>query len=555
MSGELHIPIQMLGQSGCRLTLSDTVIYVDPYLSNSVEELEDKSVVRQIPIPFKPAQVTDANWLLITHEHLDHCDPHTLPKIAKASPSACFMGPYPVLEKLREWGIADDRLVLAEEKWVALSEKVKVRAVPAAHPEIIRNDKGQLAFVGYLLEYANKRIYMAGDTFARAEIISALKKEGDVHTAVLPVNEHNFFKEQAGIVGNMSVREAFQLAEEIGAKQVVAVHWDMFAGNSVAPEEIQLVYKRLKPSFTLLLRPELLNLSDANVSVVIRTLNEAKHLDELLQGIHDQQTDGLSVEVVLVDSGSTDGTLEIAEKHGCKIHHITRAEFSFGRSLNMGCEVSDGDVLIITSGHCVPCDAHWIRRMCDPILDGVADYTYGRQYGGDESYYSETRIFAKYFPETSQMPQKGYFCNNANSAISYPAWKKYRFDEDLTGLEDMELAKRLVADGGKVAYVADAGVYHFHNESWNQVRTRFEREAIALQAIKPNVHMHFPDMIRYIASSIWKDWRTAWKEGKWGTNALDIVKYRFYQYTGSYKGNNDHRKLSHLEKETYFFPD
>lgn len=555
MSVNYRIPLQLLGQSGCRMVFGETVVYVDPYLSHSVQELEDESVVRQVPIPYAPDEVTDANWLLITHEHLDHCDPHTLPKIAASSPNAKFLGPYPVLEKLRNWGISDDRLVLAEETWISLTKDLKVKAIPAAHPEIVRNEQGQLGFVGFLIDYAGKKIYLAGDTFAREEIITSIKAEGDVHTAILPVNEHNYFKGRAGIVGNMSIREAFQLAQEIGARQVVAVHWDMFVDNSVDPEEIKLVHKKLKPPFTLLLKPEMLNLADAQVSVVIRTLNEAKHLGTLLEGIKNQKTDNLAIEVVLIDSGSTDGTLEIAEKYGCRIHHITREQFSFGRSLNWGCEVADGDILVITSGHCVPCDEDWIQKLCQPILDGKAQYTYGRQFGGDESFYSETRIFAKYFPETSQIPQEGYYCNNANSALTFDAWERYKFDEELTGLEDMELAKRLVADGGKVAYVADAGVFHHHNESWKQVKTRFEREAIALQAIKPNVHMHYSDVIRYVISSIWKDWRVAWKEGHWSSSAMDIVRYRYFQYTGSYKGNNDHRKLSNNEKETYFFPD
>src|SRR3546814_4762036 len=75
-------------------------------------------------------------------------------------------------------------------------------------------------------------------------------------------------------------------------------------------------------------------------SIVIRTLDEARYLGELLEAIGQQDTGPFQVEVVVIASGSTDGTLEIAEKHGCTNTHITREKFSFGRSLNMGCEVS-----------------------------------------------------------------------------------------------------------------------------------------------------------------------------------------------------------------------
>jgi hypothetical protein len=406
-----------------------------------------------------------------------------------------------------------------------------------------------------VLEYGGKRIYFAGDTVVAEELLGALSKAGPIHTAFLPVNEHNYFKGRRGIIGNMSVREAFQLAEEIGARQVVPVHWDMFAANSVGIDEIRLTYRHLKPRFRLLLSPTLLNLSDVDVSVVVRTLNEEKYLPELLAGIARQETGGLRTEVVLVDSGSTDETLSIARQYGCHIHQIDRTEFSFGRSLNVGCEAASGSLLAILSGHCVPADSNWMANICQPIIEGVADYVYGRQIGGPASHLSECRIFAKYFPEVSQIPQEGFFCNNANAVISRSAWEHYRFDESLTGLEDMELAQRLVRDGGKVAYVAQAPVYHHHHESWTQIRRRFEREAIALQRIMPHVHVSLFDTLRYVASSVYKDLVSAPSaEGK-HSGAMDIARYRWNQYLGTWAGNHQHRALSRQEKEKYFFPD
>lgn len=551
----MRIPVQMLGQSGCRLALPGATVYLDPYLSNSVQELESADLARQVPIPIAPEAVTDADWVLITHEHIDHCDPHTLPKLAQASVRARFVGPAIVATRLREWGIGIERITLASESWLDLTPTLRLLAIPSAHPEIERDGDGNLACVGYLLDYAGQRLYLAGDTSAKQEIIDVLTTNGPIHTAFLPVNEHNFFRGRRGIIGNMSVREAFQFAVEIGVRQVVAVHWDMFAINTVYPDEIRLIHQRMSPGFSLLLQPSVLNLGNATVSIVIRTLNEAQYLAALLEAVACQKSDGLHTEVVLVDSGSTDGTLEIAERHGCRIHHIKREEFSFGRSLNMGCAAALGDILVFTSGHCVPTDAHWLLRLCQPILDGQADYCYGRQFGGPDSHFSERRIFAKYFSEQSRIPQEGFFCNNANAAIERSAWMRHRFDEDLTGLEDMELAQRLVRAGGKVAYVAEAGVHHHHNETWPQVRRRFEREAIALQKIMPQVHVGFFDTLRYVATSVWKDWRSARRSADGGSKLKDVLHYRWNQYLGSWKGNHQHRKFSHAEKEKYFFPD
>ncbi len=552
-AASLRIPVQMLGQSGCRLSFPGCTVYVDPYLSDSVKALDAPDLDRLLPIPMQPESVMDADWVLITHEHIDHCDPHTLPKLAAASPKARFIGPQPVLALLTAWGIAPERLLLAREQWQDLHEGLRVHATPAAHPTLERDAESNLIFVGYVLEFSQQRIYLAGDTSAQQDVIDALSALGPIHTAFLPVNEHNFFRGRRGIIGNMSVREAFQFAQEIGAKQVVAVHWDMFAINTVEPEEIRLLHQKLKPDFDLLLRPTNINLGTVRASIIIRTLNEARHLESVLQNIASQETNGWGHEVILVDSGSTDDTLHIAETYGCRILHITRQEFSFGRSLNLGCAAATGEVLVMLSGHCIPAGPHWLYQLCQPILEQQAQYTYGRQLGGNTSHFSETRIFAKYFPATSVLPQEGFFCNNANAALSRQAWHQYRFNEDLTGLEDMELAQRLVRDGGKVGYVAEAAVYHHHDEHWPQIQRRFEREAIALQKIMPQLQVSLLDTVRYILSSFLKDMRQAWRDSA-KVSMLDVFRYRLNQYWGAYKGNHEHRRMSRAEKEKYFYP-
>lgn len=290
-------------------------------------------------------------------------------------------------------------------------------------------------------------------------------------------------------------------------------------------------------------------------SIVIRTLNEARHLADLLAMIARQKTLGVEIETVLVDSGSTDDTLKIARKYGAKITTIRKAEFSFGRSLNRGCAFATGDIFVFISGHCVPVNEHWLQNLCQPLINGTVAYSYGRQIGDDDSNYSERRIFAKYFPEGSRVPQEGFFCNNANSALLRSAWETYPFDEELTGLEDMDLARRMVAKGEKIGYVAEAPVFHHHQESWAQVRRRFEREAIALRSIMPEVHLSRIDVLRCLVMSTLADWRSARRNGVISTSRIDMLRYRWNQYLGSWKGNHEHNLLSHQAKEKFFYPE
>ena len=287
------------------------------------------------------------------------------------------------------------------------------------------------------------------------------------------------------------------------------------------------------------------------INIIIRTLNEEKYLDKLLCGIESQRC-SYEVKVTIVDSGSSDATLSIARQHNCKLLHINKKEFTFGRSLNIGCSDTVSDYLVFISGHCVPVNGSWLERLVDPIRNGIVKYTYGNQIGGPETFWSEKNIFDKYFPDKSSVPQKGFYCNNANSAISYETWKEFKFDENLTGLEDMKLAKTLVKRGMKIGYVAEAKIYHYHNETWKQIKNRFERESLALRDICPEINLKKRDVISYFLNSVLFDIKSSHKNSKF--NLKDIIFYRFNQYYGSYIGNNMTNKLSIHTKESYFYP-
>ena len=283
-------------------------------------------------------------------------------------------------------------------------------------------------------------------------------------------------------------------------------------------------------------------------------MNEQQHLHELLSQIKKQKKDGFEIEVVLIDSGSIDKTIEIAKSFGCRITSIEKNQFTFGRSLNMGSDFSNGDILVYISGHCIPVSDKWLADLVKPIINGIAGYSYGRQMGRDTTKFSERRLFQKYFPNKSKIPQEGFFCNNANSAIKRSVWFKYMFNEEITGLEDMELSKRYYIEEGNIAYVADASVYHIHNETWKQTKTRYEREAIALQKIMPEVHVNIFDTIRYIFVAIISDSKLAFKEGCFTKEFYEIIKFRLAQFIGTYKGNHNQRVLSKKQKENYFYP-
>jgi len=101
-----------------------------------------------------------------------------------------------------------------------------------------------------------------------------------------------------------------------------------------------------------------------SVSVVIRCFNEEEHIGRLLTGLLKQTRP--PDQIVVVDSGSTDATLSIAAQFPVQIEHIAPDQFSFGRSLNIGCRAATGELIAIASAHVYPVYDSWLALLATP---------------------------------------------------------------------------------------------------------------------------------------------------------------------------------------------
>lgn len=252
----MSVLITSLGQAGFRLSLGGTVIYIDPYLSDRVERMEGARLKRLRPAPYGGEQIVDASFVLISHVHADHCDVDTLLPLSRASPGCCFIGPLDVVNYLAREGVPRERLMIANRDPLELGSGISVYPLPAAHKQMEQDFEGFLRFLGYVICYEGKRYLHTGDTCVHALLIERARQLGPIDVAFLPVNECNYFRDRAGIIGNMSIREAFRFAEEIGARSVVPMHYDMFEPNQAYREEIQIVYDKSQPAFELQLDPK-----------------------------------------------------------------------------------------------------------------------------------------------------------------------------------------------------------------------------------------------------------------------------------------------------------
>jgi len=219
--------VTWLGQAGFRFDAGGRRVLVDPFFSEHPD--------RAYPPPPLDVHGVGCDWLLITHEHLDHLDDAALPEIARRSDRLRVAVPAPLEARVRALDASAEVIPVERGDRLELDGVGAVTVVPAVHavePEDGYSDDPR--FVGYVLELDGVALYHAGDTLVSDGLLEAL---GDVRVdvALVPINGRNHFRERDGLAGNTDAREAVALARHAGAQILVPIHWDLFAANGERP--------------------------------------------------------------------------------------------------------------------------------------------------------------------------------------------------------------------------------------------------------------------------------------------------------------------------------
>jgi glycosyltransferase involved in cell wall biosynthesis len=217
------------------------------------------------------------------------------------------------------------------------------------------------------------------------------------------------------------------------------------------------------------------------ISIVIRAKNEGRFLNDTLNGLLRQKVD-YPFEVLLIDSGSTDDTLAIAESYGTKIYSIDETSFSYGYALNFGIEKASGNIITCLSAHCIPLGESWLARLIKPICEGKAHATFGRQLPVKGINPFEEVSLHKHFPERNKEDSRVPF-SNANCAFLKDMWFEMKFDEELPSWEDY-LWYSLLKHKYSFQYCPDAAVYHTHPFSIKAVSERAYKDGRSFRMIR-----------------------------------------------------------------------
>jgi rhamnosyltransferase len=219
------------------------------------------------------------------------------------------------------------------------------------------------------------------------------------------------------------------------------------------------------------------------ISILIPVKNGRPVLEQCLRQIGVQRTD-VPVEVVVVDSGSTDGSRDVARRQGASVHQIAPEVFDHGATRNLAASYARGDVLVFTSQDAYAEDEHWLARLIAPLRDGPDDLAgvYGRQLAHHdarppEQYFLDflygPRSRTQRLEDRSAISMENTLFSNVNAAIPRSVWERYPFAEDMIMSEDQEWSRRVLLDGHAVRYEAQAAVRHSHDYTLAAAFRRF----------------------------------------------------------------------------------
>jgi glycosyltransferase involved in cell wall biosynthesis len=204
---------------------------------------------------------------------------------------------------------------------------------------------------------------------------------------------------------------------------------------------------------------------DGVIGVVIRALNESEFIGRCLETLQ-RQRGNFDLDIVVVDSGSTDATVEIARSYQARIVSLAPTDFDYSKALNVGIEAARGEVVVSLSAHAIPLDDHWLSAVTAPLEDPRVAGVSSRQVPWPDAPWQEVHRLQHQFGEDAcvyaDASEREIVFSNAASVIRRSVWREHPFT--LPAAEDVEWARRVVAAGWKILYEPTAAVYHSHHE-------------------------------------------------------------------------------------------
>ncbi len=229
------------------------------------------------------------------------------------------------------------------------------------------------------------------------------------------------------------------------------------------------------------------------VSIIIPTRNAGKLFEAVLAGISEQRFERGSVELVVIDSGSTDGTVELARRFGGTVYEISPEEFSHGATRDLAISRCQSELIVLLVQDAVPAGSGWLDALVREFDEPAIAASYCRQLARPDCRAVTARRLANWISGSNSRIVKRLnvgqkledlepfeqlrLCNfdNVCSSLRKSVWEEHRFGA-IAFAEDLDWSKRVIAAGHSISFTPHAEVIHSHNRS---LRYEYRRTYLA----------------------------------------------------------------------------
>jgi rhamnosyltransferase len=228
------------------------------------------------------------------------------------------------------------------------------------------------------------------------------------------------------------------------------------------------------------------------LSVLLLTKNGARDLERLLPSLY-RQKNVPPLDVIAVDSSSSDGTMDVLRRFPVRIQQIPPHAFHHARTRNQAASLASGEILVFLSQDAVPVSDFWLSKLISNFSDPKVGAVYGRQLPSPAScterrdtldiVYGAHKV-VKDPAHRNGLGYRFYHFSDVNAAIRRKVWQATRFPEDLKVFEDLGIAKLILDRGWKIVYEPEAAVIHSHHHSTVGLFKRYFDIGYTLRALK-----------------------------------------------------------------------
>lgn len=301
-----------------------------------------------------------------------------------------------------------------------------------------------------------------------------------------------------------------------------------------------------------------------DISVVIPVKDGQRYLDAVLKGVFNQEIDA-KFEVIIIDSGSTDRTLEIVRRYPVKLYQIKAAEFNHGLTRNFGISKSQGKFIILMTADAIPGNKYWMGKLVNSLeVDGSVAGAYSRQLPHPGAHPLTKARVSRFFTadklrreskierieEYNKLSpkEKHRFCSfdNVSSCIRKEVWERIPFSKT-DFAEDLQWSKKVLEAGYKIVYQPESVVYHSHDFSisgwYNKNRINYN---LLFSLFGLNNISNLYQLLVFFLISVFKDTRSFLRYNRHFktilTNSYLLPLFSFAGVLGQYAGIKDCRR-------------